>query len=355
MFSVSRLSKGLFVPSLNRRQFLSTGVVVIGGGLLGAAVRPATANAAPGGQNVVGEQEIAEQWTFRAADSDGLTGPILSSAANVSGMQPAVVPGTPLTSMIANGVYPDPLYQHIVTDTVPDTLKDTDFWYRTRFYVPQLVDGQRFWLHFDGVNYLADVWLNGSPVGSMEGAFVRGVFDVSDVVAQANGMAYLAVLVHKLDFSEGPEQPSYSSGVTRGGRNGGPTGVTLKNGPTFFCTAGWDWIPTIPDRDLGIWQPVRWSTTGPIRLTDVHVDPTLSDDLSTADVALGLTFDSAASADQAVTVTGDIGGTSFQHSVTVPSSGSQSALLCLNLRDKAFLNYSIRSTLPASPSSPAKW
>jgi mannosylglycoprotein endo-beta-mannosidase len=314
------------MPNLDRRQFLSTGVVVIGGGLLGAAARPRAAKAAPGAQGVVGEQEIADGWTFAAADADGLTGPILSSAAKVSGLQPAVVPGTPLTSMIANGMFPDPLYRHIVTDTVPDTLKDTNYWYRTRFHVPQLVDGQRFWLHFDGVNYLADIWLNGSQVGSMEGAFIRGVFDVTDVVARANGMAHLAVLVHKLDFSEGPSLPSFASGVTRGRRNGGPTGITLENGPTFFCTAGWDWLPTIPDRDLGIWQPVRWSTTGPIRLTDVHVDPTLSDDLSTADVALGLTFDSAASADQAVTVTGDIGGTSFQHPITVPAGSSSVTL-----------------------------
>jgi len=316
------------MPNLDRRQFLSTGVVVVvGGGALGAAARPRVAKADSGGQSVVGEQEIASGWTFAAADSDALTGPILSSAAKVAGLQPAVVPGTPLTSMIANGLFPDPLYRHIVTDSVPDTLKDTDYWYRTSFHVPQLVAGQRFWLRFDGVNYLADIWLNGSQVGAMEGAFIRGVFDVTDVVAQASGMANLAVLVHKLDFSEGPSLPSYASGVTRGGRNGGPvTGVTLANGPTFFCTAGWDWLPTIPDRDLGIWQPVRWSTTGPIRLTDVHVDPTLSDDLSTAEVTLGLTFDSAAGADQAVTVTGDIGGTAFQHPITVPAGSSSVTL-----------------------------
>jgi mannosylglycoprotein endo-beta-mannosidase len=314
------------MPNLDRRQFLSTGVVVMGGGLLGAAARPRAATAAPGAPSVLGEQEIAGGWTFAAADTAALTGPILSSAAKVSGLQPAVVPGTPLTSMIANGMYPDPLYRHIVTDTVPDTLKDTDYWYRTMFRVPHLVDGQRFWLHLDGVNYLGDIWLNGSQVGSMEGAFVRGVFDVTDVVAQAGGVAYLAVLVHKLDFSEGPSLPSYASGVTRGGRNGGPTGITLENGPTFFCTAGWDWLPTIPDRDLGIWQPVRWSTTGPIRLTDVHVDPTLSDDLAAADVALELTFDSAASTDQAVTLTGDIGGTFFQHPMTVPAGSSSVTL-----------------------------
>ncbi len=48
--------------NLDRRQFLSTGVVVIGGGLLGAAARPWVAKAAPDAQSVVGEQEIVGGW-----------------------------------------------------------------------------------------------------------------------------------------------------------------------------------------------------------------------------------------------------------------------------------------------------
>ncbi len=317
------------MTQFSRRQFLSTGVVV-GGGLLGAAVLAGPADAAsrgrarpaPGrGRLVAGDHDVTRGWTFRAA-ADGDSGAILSTDAPAPGMAPAVVPGTVLTSMIANGRYPDPLYRHIVTDTVPDTLKDTDYWYRAAFTLPRLLPGQRFWLHFEGVNYLADVWLDGEHVGSMEGAFIRGVFDVTDIAARAGRRSVLAVRVGKLDYSEGPALPSYASGVTRGGRNGGPTGITLENGPTFFCTAGWDWLPTIPDRDLGIWQPVRWSTTGAVRLADVRVDPTLSDDLTSADVTVDLALDSAAATDTAVTIRGRIGSTRFRHTVTVPAGAS---------------------------------
>lgn len=219
--------------------------------------------------------------------------------------------------MIANGEYPDPLYGHNVTDTVPDTLKDTDYWYRVAFPVPRLIPGQRFWLQFDGINYLGTIWLNGTHVGTVEGAFTRGVFDVTDIIAKASGTAHLAVLIGKLDYVDPPSLPSYASGVTRGGHNGGKTGITLKNGPTFFCAAGWDWLPTIPDRDLGIWQPVTWSTTGQIRLTDVHVDPTLSADLSTADIAIDLTLDSAFSSSRSVVVRGVLDGREFARTVTV--------------------------------------
>ncbi|WP_405779964.1 glycosyl hydrolase 2 galactose-binding domain-containing protein [Streptomyces sp. NBC_00859] len=315
------------MTQLNRRRFLSSGIAVAGGGVLGALAMPGLAAAATGGTDSArplhtDSHEITGGWTFMAADSTTVPGEAQAGARHVAGMKPAVVPGTPLTSMIANGEYPDPLYGHIVTDTVPDTLKDTGYWYRVAFPVPRLIPGQRFWLHFEGINYLGNIWLNGAEVGTIEGAFKRGVFDVTDIIAKADGTAHLAVLVGKLDYADPPALPSYASGVTRGGRNGGKTGITLKNGPTLFCTAGWDWLPTIPDRDLGIWQPVTWYTTGPVRLTDVRVDPTLSADLRTADIAIDLGLDSALGKPSAVTVRGSLDGHEFERTVTVPAGSS---------------------------------
>ena len=291
-----------------------------------APVTPGTPG--PGGvpasppANLAASGEIAGHWTFIAAsERPTLTGAQLASAAGAPGMSAATVPGTALTSMIANGKYPDPFYGKIVTDTIPDTLKDTNYWYRTTFATPPLRPGQRLWLRFDGVNYMASIWLNGTLVGTLEGAFRHGYFDVTKLVAATGGIAYLAVSAIKLDFSEGPLRPSYASGVTRGGRNGGPTGITLENGPTFFCTAGWDWLPTIPDRDLGIWQPVSWFTTGAVRIADLRVDSTLPDDLSSATLQLDLSLDNRSGTNLAATVTGKIGADiTFSHPITIPAA-----------------------------------
>ena len=85
-------------------------------------------------------QDIAGPWTFLAAsDAPWPTGAELASGEGLPGMSPATVPGTVLNSMIVNGTYPDPLYGKIVTDTIPDTLKDTDYWYRTSFDTPPQV------------------------------------------------------------------------------------------------------------------------------------------------------------------------------------------------------------------------
>ncbi|WP_186058305.1 glycoside hydrolase family 2 protein [Burkholderia gladioli] len=278
--------------------------------------------------NLAASREISGQWTFIAAsEQPALGGAQLSSPQGPAGMSAATVPGTALDSMLANGKYPDPFHGRIVTDTIPDTLKDTDYWYRTRFATPPLHAGQRLWLRLDGVNYRAEIWLNGSQVGTLAGAFRHGYFDVTRLVAPAGGEAWLAVRAIKLDFAEGPLEPSYGSGVTRGGRNGGPTGITLKNGPSFFCSAGWDWLPTIPDRNLGIWQPVSWFSTGAIRIADLRVDSTLSDDLGSAQLQLDLSLDNRSGATVAATVTGRIGEhIAFRRAISIPAADQPSTI-----------------------------
>ncbi|WP_323120235.1 glycoside hydrolase family 2 protein [Burkholderia alba] len=341
------------MKSRQRRRFLSQSAALLGSGLLAGcndgidgvgaapapggtavadAMLPGTA-AAPPAAGLASARPVAGPWTFQAASSaPGVSGAQLASAAELAGMAPATVPGTVLNSLIVNGTYPDPLHRRIVTDTVPDTLKDTDYWYRTRFDTPRLLPGQRLWLRFEGVNYKAAIWLNGASVGTLEGAFKHGSFDVTRLVPAAGGPAYLAVRVVKLDFSEGPLKPSYASGVTRGGRNGGPTGVTLKNGPTFFCTAGWDWLPTVPDRNLGIWRPVSWFTTGAARIADLRVDSTLSDDLRTAELRLDLALDNRGTSALAATVRGTLDGIAFRRDIRIPAS-DQPATVTLTSAD----------------------
>jgi mannosylglycoprotein endo-beta-mannosidase len=333
---------------ITRRRFLLQSAVFAGGGVVSSckggderkvAESPATfeapAVAAPADhvvpppgavvesphRTLTSMSEITGNWTFR-----GVTGPSPSidrSLASLPKPAPATVPGTVLTSMINNKVYPEPLYRQIVTSLIDDDLHKMDYRYETSIDVPELEDGQRFWLRFDGINYLADIRLEAKLVGRIEGAFKRGFFDVTDIVRDIQGeKAQLEVLIHQLDYEEGPALPSFESGVTRGGRNGGGPGITLRNGPTFFCTAGWDWVPTIPDRCLGIWQPVYSFTTGACRIADVRVEPQLSADLSAAELTLDVTIGNAGGAAETGTIVGRIGDIEFRHEVGLPSDGA---------------------------------
>src|SRR5215472_14565795 len=77
------------------------------------------------------------------------------------GWYEATVPGTVLTTLVNNKVYPEPLYGENMR-AIPESLNKTSYWYRTSFVVPKTYKGKEVWLHFSGVNYSAQVWVNGA-------------------------------------------------------------------------------------------------------------------------------------------------------------------------------------------------
>jgi hypothetical protein len=203
-------------------------------------------------------------WRLRSATGLDAGGAQLSQPDyDDSRWYPAVVPGTVLTTLIARGVYPDPNYG-LNNLAIPDSLSRQDYWYRSVFDAPAGLQGKELTLTFKGINYAADVWLNGVRLGAIKGAFIRGVFDVTDQLRPGRGNA-LAVRVSPPPHPGIPHEQSMAAGP---GENGGNLAI---DGPTFIATEGWDWIPGIRDRNTGIWQDVELKATGRLRLLDPHV------------------------------------------------------------------------------------
>jgi hypothetical protein len=175
----------------------------------------------------------------------------------------AIVPGTVLTTLIARGVYPDPNYG-LNNLAIPDSLSRQDYWYRSVFDVPPTLTGNELTLTFKGINYAAEVWLNGAHLGAIKGAFIRGVFDVTGKL-KPGLRNVLAVRVSPPPHPGIPHEQSIAAGP---GENGGALAI---DGPTFIASEGWDWIPGIRDRNTGIWQDVELRATGELRLLDPHV------------------------------------------------------------------------------------
>lgn len=120
---------------------------------------------------------------------------IASPAFKPEGWYTATVPGTVLTTLVDNHVYPEPLYgENMRPEIIPESLAHTSYWYRTTLAIPKAYKGKHIWLNFDGINYAATIWVNGTQVGTMRGAFARGRFDISSHV-QPGKSAILAVLV----------------------------------------------------------------------------------------------------------------------------------------------------------------
>lgn len=205
---------------------------------------------------------------------------ISSSRFKPTGWYVATVPGTVLTTLVNNHVYPEPLYgENNRPEVIPDSLARTSWWYRSEIKVPKSYKGHHVWLNFDGINYSAEVWVNGAQVGTIRGAFIRGIFDITAHV-QPGKKAVLAVLITPQPHPGIPHEHTIRAGV---GPNGG---ITAIDGPTFLSTLGWDWIPAMRDRDSGIWQKVFLSATGPVVLknplvtTDLPLPKTDSTDIA---------------------------------------------------------------------------
>ncbi|MGO8720931.1 MAG: glycosyl hydrolase 2 galactose-binding domain-containing protein [Acidobacteriaceae bacterium] len=289
--------------------WLVAGLVVFVLGLL-----PARAQVAP-----PAPVELTSGWQLQNSAKVPDAGAVVSSNAyQPQGWLPATVPGTVLTSMVNDGVYPEPLYgENDRPDVIPESLNKTSYWYRIAVPVPKQYAHHQVALHFDGANFRSEVWVNGTHVGSIQGAFIRGRFDITKLVKPGRTMV-LAVQVFPQPHPGVPHEHTIANGL---GPNGG---ITAIDGPTFLSTIGWDWLPAIRDRDTGLWQKVWLSASGPVLIEN----PLISTDLplprtDTADVKVSATVENTSDKPQKGLLEGSFGDVNFSEKVALAPRGTQ--------------------------------
>ncbi|HWV74062.1 MAG TPA: glycoside hydrolase family 2 TIM barrel-domain containing protein, partial [Pseudosphingobacterium sp.] len=174
----------------------------------------------------------------------------------------AVVPGTVLTTMLQNKEIPDPFYG-MNNEKIPDIYtigKDYyTYWFVKDFEEKQPTNDEQVWLHFRGINYSCEVYLNGHKVNTepFKGMYIRKAFNITPYLRK-DGKNRLAVIVF----------PPDEVGNPNGGQGG--DGTIAKNVGLQY-TAGWDWIKPIRDRNTGIWDKVSIEKAGSIRIQDPHI------------------------------------------------------------------------------------
>ncbi|MFH0758922.1 MAG: discoidin domain-containing protein [Bacteroidota bacterium] len=198
-------------------------------------------------------------------------GDISSAGYDDTNWIPASVPGTVLESYYKSGALPDPLFGDNMHQISDEFFSGNDFWYRTRVILPSDLSGQKIFLNFSGINWKSDIYFNGQHLGKIDGAFMRGVFEVTDLIdfSEANTVA---VLVHHNE-----NWVSSSCKVIRkylGARttNGDMLGF---DGPTCLASAGWNWLPVMKGRNNGIWNHAGFTTGGNVMVKDSWVESSI--------------------------------------------------------------------------------
>jgi beta-galactosidase/beta-glucuronidase len=229
----------------------------------------------------------------------------------------ATVPGTVLTSYLNVGAIPDPnlgknqLY-------ISDSYFYSDFWYRTEFAAPAFEPGEMTWLHFDGINWKAEVFLNGVKLGRIEGAFTRGRFDVTGNIRPGAKNA-LAVRIEKNATPGSCKEKTWQ----QGGPNGGALGA---DNPTYHASVGWDWIPTIRGRNTGITGSVYLTAGDVVTIEDLGISTTLPlPDISRADVSIELDLLNHRTTPVSGTLRGQFGDVRFENPVSLEAGATAPA------------------------------
>jgi hypothetical protein len=284
---------------------------VFGHGGFVATPKPRTASPANGSIELAGGSWRLQRENFIAASGAALS----KTDFDDSSWLAATVPGTILTSYLNAGAIPDPNFGQNQL-YISDSYFYSDFWYRTEFDGPPLNSKQSAWLNFDGINWKAEVFLNGESLGRIDGGFIRGKFDVTAKLATGKPNA-LAIRIEKNATPGSAKQKTFEAA----GLNGGALG---SDNPTYHASIGWDWIPTIRGRNTGIWGNVFLTVANGVTIENQFVSTKLPlPEISTAEVAIEFDLVNQLAHPVSGIVHGHIGEVSFEQRVLLAASESK--------------------------------
>ncbi len=202
---------------------------------------------------------LADGWFIRSSAEVKESGAIVSTPElDLSGWYPADVPTTVLAALRENGEYPDAFVGKNL-ENIPRERFAVSWWYRKQFELPADKRLESVRLGFDGINYRADIWLNGRQMASREeifGSFRTFELDVTGTVEPGSNI--LAVEVFP------PRPGDFTFGFV-------------------------DWNPKPPDENMGLWRPVTLRLSGPVSIEQPFVTTKLSlETLSEADLTISV-------------------------------------------------------------------
>ena len=197
---------------------------------------------------------LRDHWTLQSSAKFDAKGEVVSTAAFIpKGWHDVTVPTTVVAALVKDKTLPDPFFATNLREfpgvtypiggnfsniaMQPDSPYAVSWWYRKQFAAPASYSGKTTWLNFKGINYRANVWLNGKQIATSDqiaGAWRTYEFNVTEAL-KPGAENVLAVQVFA------------------------PTENDLAI--TFV-----DWNPAPPDKNMGLWREVYLTTSGPVAL-----------------------------------------------------------------------------------------
>jgi exo-1,4-beta-D-glucosaminidase len=258
---------------------------------------------------------LHKDWRLQSSCQLRATGKDISvTGFDASSWHRVDIPATVVAALVADKTYPDPDYGTNL-QSMPGMnysqesyfgLQDMpagspfrcSWWYRSEFTLPVQQEAKTEWLHFLGINYRANIWINGTLIADntqVAGTYRSYEFDVTNVMRSgaANAIAIEVAAPGKGDL-----------------------GITWV-----------DWNPTPPDKNMGIWKEVFLTQSGPVALRNPFVESRLDASHQTAALTIATDLRNVSSRAVSGVLRARIEGIAISQPVTLAPGESRTVYL----------------------------
>lgn len=238
------------------------------------------------------DQQLKDGWNVESSVKVNAAGHIISTKGfDASKWYKTTVPATVMGALIANNEYPD-IFMGDNINLVDTSRFRTPWWYRNEFNIEDATKNTE--LVFEGINYRANIWLNGTKIASSDtlfGGFRIFKLDVSKLIVDGKNVLALEVIHQR------PDEPSVG-----------------------FV----DWAPMPPDRLMGLWRPVKIRRSGTTSLDNIFVMSKIDKkDYKEADLQISAEAVNNTSETVEATVKGRIESIIFEKKITLKPNEKQ--------------------------------
>ncbi len=186
------------------------------------------------------ESSFSKNWIIFSSENTNESGSKISKTGfKISESYKTDIPKTVFAALVDNGVYQNPYYGENLLKFSKEPFQKP-WWYRKEFDIEE-INNVNYKLTLEGINYKADLWINGKKVAGtdkIEGAFGRFNFNVTKYMK--NGKNVIAIEAFP------PILGNFTLGFV-------------------------DWNPSPPDNNMGLWRGVTLKETGKVSLDDIFV------------------------------------------------------------------------------------
>ncbi|GHV94954.1 beta-mannosidase [Spirochaetia bacterium] len=207
-------------------------------------------------------QKLHENWKMRILSAKPEAG--IPNAADIAqtvkDFIPAVVPGSVYNDLLRNKKMDDPFWRDNEDKSL--ALMENEFEYLGHFtLMPELLTCDKILLRCDGLDTLADIYLNDTLIAKTDNMHRTWEFDVKEKLVQGENV--LRILFHS---PTGFIREAFIKLKTDGSPHG------LMGFPQIrkaHCMFGWDWGPRLPD--AGIWKDIQLLGIHTARIDEVYI------------------------------------------------------------------------------------